>query len=543
MSARNRKIVVWERSNKLGKWCPYSAEVCKFLEENNDKGVSVVCLGDIDKELKIYSVDLKAFLQISEVTGTKSAIRRRLCDSIGVLGRGFSWQWLDDHDVWIAYNADVNDFIDSAFLQNKKSISLHREFGYPYEIIFSKMLQINKHSKRKRKIQRVENSSPYPFESSAENPSDVDHKLVEVSVKLQDIFSTDYLAQEVPGTADLLSQVNSYKRNVEGHEFSADALNEKMDTLENTADVKHMKHFEEERSVKNSCVEQSSSVPLTTAALVDGKPWTDSWPPHTPQSKMKPVPGIEPLPKLEKPKKNKRKGAVKTCPEEIVDVLEKYTEIVDLSPVMNKEMCIICCELLSDSSSYNDDKTLSKLVLCSHVFHKACIEAMFNSGNKEFIQCPSCKRIHGEKCGIQPPGEMIYHVLPYSLPGFPENDTIRIIYDIHSGIQGPEHPNPGKRYSARGFPRNCYLPDNETGRKVLRLLVKAWKRRLIFTIGQSSTTGEENTVTWNEIHHKTEFGCNRRGHGYPDPNYFSNVLAELESHGVTDDEIRVWVPV
>lgn len=78
---------------------------------------------------------------------------------------------------------------------------------------------------------------------------------------------------------------------------------------------------------------------------------------------------------------------------------------------------------------------------------------------------------------------------------------------------------------------------------MLRLLIKAWKRRLIFTIGQSSTTGEENTVTWNEIHHKTEFGMNRYGHGYPDPNYFNNVLAELEAHGVTDDEVRVWTPV
>lgn len=78
---------------------------------------------------------------------------------------------------------------------------------------------------------------------------------------------------------------------------------------------------------------------------------------------------------------------------------------------------------------------------------------------------------------------------------------------------------------------------------MLRLLIKAWTRHLIFTIGQSSTTGEENTVTWNEIHHKTEFGMNRYGHGYPDPNYFNNVLAELEAHGVTDDEVRVWTPV
>lgn len=33
-------------------------------------------------------------------------------------------------------------------------------------------------------------------------------------------------------------------------------------------------------------------------------------------------------------------------------------------------------------------------------------------------------------------------------------------------LQGPEHPNPGMPYTARGFPRYCYLPDNEKGRKV-----------------------------------------------------------------------------
>ena len=32
--------------------------------------------------------------------------------------------------------------------------------------------------------------------------------------------------------------------------------------------------------------------------------------------------------------------------------------------------------------------------------------------------------------------------------------------------QGPEHPNPGQQYSARGFPRYGYLPDNERGSKV-----------------------------------------------------------------------------
>lgn len=68
----------------------------------------------------------------------------------------------------------------------------------------------------------------------------------------------------------------------------------------------------------------------------------------------------------------------------------------------------------------------------------------------------------------------------------------------------------------------------------------AWDRRLIFTIGTSSTTGESDTVVWNEIHHKTEFGSNLTGHGYPDPNYLDNVLTELSAQGVGEDNLKDW---
>lgn len=55
-------------------------------------------------------------------------------------------------------------------------------------------------------------------------------------------------------------------------------------------------------------------------------------------------------------------------------------------------------------------------------------------------------------------------------------------------------------------------------------------------MGTSSTTGESDTVTWNEIHHKTEFGSNLTGHGYPDSGYIDNVLEELKAQGITEDE-------
>lgn len=107
---------------------------------------------------------------------------------------------------------------------------------------------------------------------------------------------------------------------------------------------------------------------------------------------------------------------------------------------------------------------------------------------------------------------------------------------IPSGIQGPEHPHPGQMYYAVGFPRVCYLPDNELSLKVLRLLQVAFERRLIFTIGRSVTTGREDVVTWNGIHHKTELGPSCTGYGYPDVTYLERTLAELASHGVTDGQ-------
>lgn len=58
---------------------------------------------------------------------------------------------------------------------------------------------------------------------------------------------------------------------------------------------------------------------------------------------------------------------------------------------------------------------------------------------------------------------------------------------------------------------------------------------MIFTVGTSVTTGVTNTVVWNEIHHKTEATTNYSGHGYPDDNYLTNVLAELAAQGVEED--------
>ncbi|KAJ3604027.1 hypothetical protein NHX12_028768 [Muraenolepis orangiensis] len=285
---------------------------------------------------------------------------------------------------------------------------------------------------------------------------------------------------------------------------------------------------------------RASVAPLGASVAPLGPPWLRSGPPWLPSVaplrgsprglRGSPRASVAPLGASVAPS-----GPPCRKPEEVV---RRYAERIKVVP---DEDCTICMERLLSSSGYEGvvhqkalkPELVGRLGRCGHMFHLLCLVAMYTNGNQDgSLQCPSCKAIYGEKTGTQPPGMMEYHLIPHRLPGYHDNKTIRIVYHIPSGIQTPEHPNPGKKFSARGFPRHCYLPDNEKGRKVLKLLIAAWDRRLIFTIGTSSTTGEGDTVVWNEIHHKTESGSNQTGHGYPDPNYLDNVLRELTAQGV-----------
>ena len=87
--------------------------------------------------------------------------------------------------------------------------------------------------------------------------------------------------------------------------------------------------------------------------------------------------------------------------------------------------------------------------------------------------------------------------------------TIVINYQFPSGLQGPEHSNPGRYYD--GTSRTAYLPDNREGREVLQLLRRAFDARVAFTIGTSNTTGLSNQMIWNDIHHKTNISGGPRG--------------------------------
>uniref|UniRef100_A0A3Q2C7K4 E3 ubiquitin-protein ligase n=1 Tax=Cyprinodon variegatus TaxID=28743 RepID=A0A3Q2C7K4_CYPVA len=165
---------------------------------------------------------------------------------------------------------------------------------------------------------------------------------------------------------------------------------------------------------------------------------------------------------------------------------------------------------------------------CKHEFCQECLQsAKKHSGPI----CPICKDVFGIMKGNQPDGTMRCIKHKYiDLPGFPGCGHIEITYSIPDGKQKDNHPNPGERYW--GTTRTAYLPDNIEGNEVLRLLKKAFDQKLIFTIGASRTTGMENAVTWNDIHHKTSMFGGPERYGYPDETYLSRVKEELKAKGI-----------
>ncbi|KAM6924957.1 putative E3 ubiquitin-protein ligase DTX3 [Xenentodon cancila] len=189
-----------------------------------------------------------------------------------------------------------------------------------------------------------------------------------------------------------------------------------------------------------------------------------------------------------------------------------------------------CAETKEDCAICLDKIARKKTLKCLHSFCSECIDTVFSRKPA----CPICNTFHGVYRGTQPTGTMTVSRGWQSLPGYEHCGSIVIHYIFPAGIQGPEHPNPGVRYSSTS--RTAFLPACEEGEKVLRLLQKAFDRRLIFTVGRSATTGLNNVITWNDIHHKTNMGGGPQCFGYPDPEYLFRVQEELRLKGVTEDD-------
>lgn len=187
-----------------------------------------------------------------------------------------------------------------------------------------------------------------------------------------------------------------------------------------------------------------------------------------------------------------------------------------------KEKCMICLD------TPRRPKTLE---VCKHTFCGSCIEEYFK---KSKPSCPVCGTIYGKLRGTQPRDGKMEDSVKHNvfLPGYEKADgAIVIKYQFPAGIQKAYHPNPGRPY--KGTQRTAYLPNNREGKEVLGLLRRAFDARLVFTVGDSRTTGKEGVLTWNDIHHKTNIYGGPEHFGYPDPSYLTRVKQELADKGIT----------
>uniref|UniRef100_A0A3B5MMQ3 E3 ubiquitin-protein ligase n=1 Tax=Xiphophorus couchianus TaxID=32473 RepID=A0A3B5MMQ3_9TELE len=519
-------IAVWEWQDDLGYWRPYSGQVSAYIERclsprghrgGGGAGVTSICLGQSDPSLSPYLIDIPSLKQFRQDTGKTRSVRRSLFAQSSGLGSGVYWEWANDEGSWTPYETRTSILLEHSYQARQGTADLGPH-GYNYIVDLTSLAQVNKSTGFRRQVRRQCNL-PYPLASSGPPPP---------TCSCQQCLSHS-------STGPMPSRSR--------HSFSSSSLNRPI--LQGTGRV-------------TAAHPASVYSPYPRRPLsVGGMSWGSPWPP--PSAGQMSVPHLSGSPSangLSVPSISVQlNGSTSVSSalaglrsqQEVNIYWSRFSHCVALCPVQD---CIICMEQLSNPSSYETPpseeggqsiapEAVGKFIKCGHTLHMLCMLAMYNNGTKDgSLQCPSCKTIYGEKTGTQPKGKMEIYSVAQSLPGHPDCGTIQIIYSIPPGLQGPEHPNPGQPFTCRGFPRFCFLPDNDKGRKVLELLKVAWMRRLIFTVGTSSTTGEHDTVVWNGIHHKTEMMSNLSGHGYPDPNYLDNVLSELASQGVTEDCLK-----
>ncbi|KAM9525926.1 putative E3 ubiquitin-protein ligase DTX2 isoform 4-T4 [Guaruba guarouba] len=534
-------VAVWEWQDEFGRWRPYRGNVCSYIEQvfqaSQQKGrrsgsglVSSIPLGHADPVLAPYVIDIPSLTQFRQDTGTMRAVRRHLFPGDSAAGQGIVWEWQNDEGGWSPYEMKVCVLLEEARAKNHQQVDL-KSLGYNYIVDVVAQVQTNKNTSFRRSVQR-RLDTPYPVSTS---PTPI-HTGVACSCQQCWLNS---------GTGPITTRYRHSMINVPNSSTAHQGRTASVSSSSVGFVPYNKPTLSGARSTPRLNAQSTWALPQAGGPSTGLSASNGVSAPALPVKMPKPSKVNQALAGWWKSLAASVTGLMTATPTEPEAVVKKYLE--ELKGFPADEDCIICMEKLSSPSGYADacecstikPETVGRLTSCQHSFHMLCMLAMYSNGNKDgSLQCPSCKTIYGEKTGTQPKGKMEVSTFPQSLPGHRDCGTIQIVYHISRGIQGPEHPNPGMPYTARGFPRYCYLPDNEKGRKVLELLRVAWKRRLIFTVGTSSTTGESNTVVWNEIHHKTEMDTNLSGHGYPDPNYLDNVLAELAAQGVTEDCLR-----
>ncbi|KAK9719906.1 WWE domain [Popillia japonica] len=533
-------VVVWEYESRAGHWKPYTPAVTQHLERANGKQLTRVLLSDADPLLMHYYVNLRSLTQELEDSDEVVKVRRKCYPLASPPGKGAKWECAgSDGSEWYPFDTDIQCLIEEAWARGDQTIDMsNTHLGFPYVINFNNLTQRWLTNGYVRSVRRVK-QAPYPLvkirleeltcitgrrgvdirksgrngTNSGKNPSMANS--IDNNPK-KNVNSKKKTQNKTKNGNESSNIARTILNNIFGHKSSNQAnQNENKSNKDSVLDADSSSTKSGRRtsldtvSTYLSQESRESQATSSTADLLNCSANSDD---GIENDSVPSIIGIDPA----------------------SAIISRFVRVSQQEEWAPRQPCPACRELLKPS-------LVVVALPCNHFVHLDCLNYELTQqqvrGPQLHIQCAVCGCIYGEKHGNQPPGTMEWGIVDRALPGHLHCRTIKIVYNIQSGIQAPNHPNPGREYYAVGFPRVAYLPDSSKGRKVLRLLQIAWQRHLVFTVNRSHTTGSEDVVAWN-LPHKTEFGPTNSGQGYPDPGYLHRILRELEALGVVEEGNR-----
>ena len=191
------------------------------------------------------------------------------------------------------------------------------------------------------------------------------------------------------------------------------------------------------------------------------------------------------------------------------DVLESLEPEDESEADQADRTCCICLD--SDAATQ---------LPCGHKYHAACLESWF----EQRPSCPTCGQFYGDRMGSMPDGSMSWSWRRVSLAGH-TCSTIVLHFNFPGGSRD------GQPFDGRS--QHAYLPDNEEGKKLLAMFQLAFRRKVLFSLTQSLTTGRWQPTF--AIHLKTSMSGGPAMHGYPDEQYFDSAVEELRVAGIDLD--------